>query len=85
MEKKRFNKAIKQAFASNGLEQSKKGEYTIVSAKQDYYVIIKIPDMINGFVIGIMPVNAELMPEFKNTWLRSYEFELELCCAESRI
>ena len=84
MEKNHFNKAIKEAFASRGLFQSKRGEYTIVSTGQDYYVIIKAPDMKTGFVLGIIPADTELMPEFKNTWLRNYEFELELCLAEYR-
>ena len=55
MEKRHFNKAIKQAFAANGLLQSKRGEYAIISAQRDYYVIIRTPDMIKGFIIGIMP------------------------------
>lgn len=84
MERRHFNKVIKQAFASNGLLQSKRGEYAIISAQRDYYVIIKIPDMIKGFVIGIMPKEIESFPEFKETWLRYYGLELELCFADRR-
>ena len=84
MEKRHFNKIIKQAFAANGLQQSKRGEYAVISVQRDYYVIIKTPDMIKGFIIGIMPADIESTPDFKETWLRYYGLELELCFAVRR-
>lgn len=85
MDKRHFNKTIISEISKYNLHKIKADEYFLHSTSEDFSLVLKLPDSINGFLIGILPDSDEHHSiKFGNVWLKNYEFSLDLCFFEKR-
>lgn len=81
MKKTVFYNMLKNAFADSHLNIAKGRVCIIHSSDEMYDIIIRLPNMTQGFILEIIPTNQ---PMPKIAWLRCYDYSEFLWLAEYR-
>ena len=83
MKKSDLHKPIIDYLSKHGYEKVNELCYSILSQDNSVKYIIRMPDMINGFIIGAQFINyGEFDGDIKNAPMKNFEFEMLLIYAK---
>ena len=85
MEKRLFNKIIKQYLTDRGFEKTASNDYAISSRDGAAKFILRTPDQTQGFLLGVQfPNYGEYTGTFAKAVMKNFLYESMLCFAKSR-